>query len=139
MVSKEDLKHLSGLTQVIKVASGTCNDTVLNSLNLTFYENLRRVEIGNECFQNTSSLIVTGLKGLQSVVIGAKCFDKNKGSFYLKKCENVRTLRIGCGSLVCFQVCEIQTVPSLETIEMGDVNKRSNNFKDTENLELKSQ
>ena len=44
---------------------------------------------------------------------------------------------MGCLSFADYSVCEIENVPSLEVIEIGELNERSVNFCDA-SLELKS-
>ena len=86
-----------------------------------------------------------GLNELERVVIGRNCFTKKKNSydndpnrhFYLKNCERLRELKIGCYSFSDYSVCEIENVPSLEVIEMGELNEWSYIF-DSAPLELKS-
>ena len=56
----------------------------------------------------------------------------------LHECERLRELKIGCWSFSDYSGCEIENVPSLEVIEMGDLNKRSDNFYSA-SLELKSE
>ena len=104
--------------------------------------------MGISCFRETEEMKLIGLNGLESVVIGKYCFysvsyDVNKDGidpnrhFYLKNCERLRELKIGCESFLDFSVCEIENVPSLEVIEMGELNKYSGNF-NYASLELKS-
>ena len=57
--------------------------------------------------------------------------------FYLKNCERLRELKIGCRSFSDYSVCEIENVDSLEVIEMGELNNDSVNFCEA-SLELKS-
>ena len=88
-----------------------------------------------------------GLNQLERVVIGKKSFTKEKYDspssinpnrhFYLKNCERVRELKMGCYSFSDYSVCEIENVPSLEVIEMGELHEYSDNFYFA-SLELKS-
>ena len=57
--------------------------------------------------------------------------------FYLKNCGRLRELKIGHNSFNEYTVCEIENVPSLEGIEMGELNEGSSNFYYA-SLELKS-
>ncbi len=57
--------------------------------------------------------------------------------FYLKDCERLRELKIGCYSFSDYSVCKIDHLPSLEVIEMGELNEDSVNFYHA-SLELKS-
>ena len=66
----------------------------------------------------------------------AKC-DRNR-HFYLKNCERLRKLKIGSGSFNDYFVCEIDNTPSLEVIEMGQLNDDRSTFSCGSQLELKS-
>ena len=108
---------------------------------------LKSIEIGDECFWNVDEVKLIGLNRLESVVIGKNCFTNCKNGwfpsvnpdrhFYLKNCERLRELKIGCRSFSDYSVCEIENLPSLEVIEMGELNNDSVNFCEA-SLELKS-
>ena len=53
-------------------------------------------------------------------------------------CERVRELKMGCKSFYDYGICEIKNVPSLEVIEMGEMNEDSSCFFFARSLELKS-
>ena len=104
--------------------------------------------MSNCCFRETEELTLIGLNALEGVVIGEYCFcsasydvDKDEMNpdrhFNLKNCEILKELRIGHHSFADYSVCEIENVPSLEVIEMGDLNEVSHNFYYA-SLELKS-
>ena len=58
-------------------------------------------------------------------------------SFYLKNCERLRELKMGCYSFYEYSVIEIENLPSLEVIEMGELEEGSSNFRYS-SFELKS-
>ena len=94
--------------------------------------------MGNECFKNVSELKLIGMKMLERVLIGENCFTKKKGGkesygLYVKNCESLRELKIGNHSFEEYSVCEIESVGSLEVIEVGN-----ECFKNVNELELKS-
>ena len=103
--------------------------------------------MGDECFTETDELKLIGLNQLERVVIGNHSFTKVGYStkegmnpnhhFYLKNCKRLRELKIGCQSFMDYSVCEIENVPSLEVIEMGELNEGSYDFYYA-SLELKS-
>ena len=141
-----DLKNANCYVGVIAVASNCCNDSELSVLVLSRFVNLREFIVGDECFENVNEVKLIGLNQLERVVIGDNCFTKYKNSspwcnpnrhFYLKNCERVRELKIGRFSFSDYSVCEIENVPSLEVIEMGELNEVSANFCHA-SLELKS-
>ena len=94
--------------------------------------------MGNECFKNVSELKVIGMKMLERVLIGENCFTKKKGDkesygLYVKNCESLRELKIGNHSFEEYSVCVIESVGSLELIEVGSVC-----FSNVNELKLKS-
>ena len=108
---------------------------------------LKSIQMGDYCFRKTEELRLIGLKELERVVIGKTSFVKYPYStadgmdpnrhFYLKNCKKLKELKIGCYSFMDYSVCEIENVPSLEVIEMGELNEESSNFYYA-SLELKS-
>ena len=128
----------SSVTQII-IDNGVSasNFTVLD---LTRFTQLRLLEFGNHCFTFVNELNITGLSELESVEIGSKSFrddDSKGGSFYLKNCPKLKSLKMGRYSFSDYSVIEIENVDVLEVIEMGELNEESRNFPYA-SLELKS-
>ena len=127
------------------VDSNACNDKCFTALVLSFFSNLKVFEVGDYSFAFVDEVKLIGLNRLERVMIGKNCFTKHKDNygsdsnrhFYLKNCERVRELNIGCGSFSDYEVCEIENVPSLEVIEMGELIEGHGNFFYA-SLELKS-
>ncbi len=140
-----NLTNANSYIGVIVIASHCCNDSELSVLDLSRFVNLREFKVGDECFENVNEVKLIGLNQLERVLIGQICFTKCKNTagndpnrhFYLKNCERVRELKIGRYSFSDYSVCEIEDVPSLEVIEMGELNEVSGNFFYA-SLELKS-
>ena len=128
------------------IGSKCCNEVQVKVVDLERFVSLRVVEVGDECFENVEEVKLIGLNQLQSVVIGKKCFTKKKNSaghdpnrhFYLKNCQRLRELKMGRYSFYDYSVCEIENVPSLEVIGMGELNEWSSCFYYA-SLELKSE
>ena len=131
--------------EVVIVDNNACNEKCFTALVVSFFSNLKVFEVGDYSFSFVEEVKLIGLSQLERVVIGKNSFTKKKNSsgndpnrhFYLKNCERLRELKIGCYSFSDYSVCEIENVPSLEVIEMGELNEESNNFCDA-SLELKS-
>ena len=127
------------------IASNCCNEEEVTEVDLGRFASLKVFEVGDECFENVKEVKLIGQNQLEKVVIGQKCFMKNEDRnsadpnrhFYLKNCERLRELKIGCLSFPYYSVCEIENVPSLEVIEMGELNGDGFNFFYA-SLELKS-
>ena len=128
--------------EVMIVDNNACNDKCFMTLVLSVFSNLKVFEVGDYSFAFVDEVKLIGLNRLERVVIGKHCFRKDfkkysNHHFYLKNCERVRELKMGCGSFYDYSVCEIENVPSLEVIEMGELNEGSCNFWYA-SLELKS-
>ena len=140
-----DLRNANSYVGVIVIASNCCNDTGLSVIDLNRFVNLRELKVGDECFEHVKEVKLIGLNQLERVVIGEKSFTGEKyfrafiadRHFHLKNCERLRELKVGCHSFSDYSVCEIENVPSLEVIEMGDMNEYSFIFRYA-SLELKS-
>ena len=126
--------------------STSCNDESFTVLNLTRFANLRVLEVGNNSFCFVNEVHLIGLPNLERVVIGENSFTKQKRgcsklpdhNFYLKNCERLSELKIGLHSFNGYSLIEIENVPSLEVIEIGEMEEGSCNFAYA-SLELKSE
>ena len=128
--------------EVMIVDSNACNDKCFTTLALSFFSNLKVFEVGDYSFAFVEEVELIGLSHLERVVIGKNCFRKSieknpNRHFYLKNCEGLRELKMGRWSFSDYSVCEIENVPSLEVIEIGEMVKESYNFRYA-SLELKS-
>ena len=143
--SVDELRTMSPNVEVMIVDNNACNDKCFTALILSFFSNLKVFEVGDYSFAFVEEVKLIDLSKLERVVIGENSFTKKKGGwgndptrhFYLKNCERLRELKIGLGSFEEYSVCEIENVPSLEMIEIGDVNEDSGHFYYA-SLELKS-
>ena len=147
VVVNEENQFLHNHIEELIVSNNSCNGPEWSALDLSLMSNLRLLEVGYECFENVKEVKLIGLNQLESVVIGENSFTKQNNSdwpgynacrhFYLKDCERLKELKIGRYSFSDYSVCEIENVPSLEGIEMGDLNECSYSFCHA-SLELKS-
>ena len=127
--------HVTNETTELVIPENRCNMRGKWHLDLSSMKRLKRVIIGNSCFENVDVVRLVGLKCLEQVEIGMNCFSRKSTPymnpdrhFYLKDCPMIQELRIGSGSFVDYSVCEIESVPSLGVIEMGSVYSEGNNF-----------
>ena len=124
--------------------SNACNDESFTLLDLSLFSNLKVFEVGDYSFAYVDETKLIGLTELERVVIGKNSFTRENSAghdpnrrFYLKNCPQIRELKMGCNSFSKYSLCEIENVPSLEVIEMGEMKKNSFNFWYA-SLELKS-
>ena len=131
--------------EVMIVDNNACNDKCFTALVLSLFSNLKVFEVGDYSFAFVDEVKLIGLSHLERVEIGMNSFTKKKNHwgedlsrhFYLKNCERLRELKMGRYSFSDYSVCKIENVPSLEVIEMGELNEWSFNFFYA-SLELKS-
>ena len=145
--SVDEMRTTNQSVEVLIVDNNACNDKCFTALVLSSFSNLKVFEVGDYSFAFVDEVKLIGLNRLERVVIGKNCFTKEKNHyprsinpnrhFYLKNCERLRELKMGCQSFMDYSVCEIENVPSLEVIEMGELNEWSFNFIYA-SLELKS-
>ena len=136
MTDKNPVLH--NRVQELIVKDHSCNGPEWSVFDLSIMPDLRLLQVGDYCFENVKGVKLNGLNELERVVMGENSFTEYKddwpGSmvpnryFYLKNCERLRELKMGRYSFNDYSVCEIDNVPSLEVIEMGDVNEVSVNF-----------
>ena len=140
--SEDDLL-LHTLLEEFIVCDSCCNGKEWKLFYLSPLLNLKRLQVGNNCFQQVEVFKLIRMNHLERIEIGEECFrerlcEKNPNHhFYLKNCERLRELKMGCWSFSDYSVCEIENVPSLEVIEMGDLNEETWNFRYA-SLKLKS-
>ena len=144
--SWDELMTMDLNIEVLIVDIDACNDKSSTVLDLSSFSSLKVFEVGDYSFAYVNEVRMLGLNQLEKVVIGRRCFVELKNDcsnnpnrhFYLKNCEKLRELKI-CGfhSFRDYSVCEIENVPSLEVIEMGELNEESFTFRGA-SLELKS-
>ena len=146
---KEDWERIDvNLVVEIVVSDDCCREEEVRVVDLTRFVSLRELRVGDWCFKKTEELRLIGLNELESVVIGNHSFTKAAYNtidgkenpnrhFFLKDCKRLRELKMGPLSFMDYSVCEIENVPSLEVIEIGELNEASWNFCYA-SLELKS-
>ena len=127
------------------VENNSCNGPEWAALDLSFMSHLRLLVVSNECFKYVEEVKLIDLSKLERVVIGENSFTKEKYDyrydpnrhFYLKNCERLRELKMGHHSFSDYSVCKIESVPSLEVIDIGGLYGNSFSFYYA-SLELKS-
>ena len=145
VVLSEENQLLHNHVEELIVCDNSCNGREWADFDFSVLTKLRVLRVGDDCFENVQEVKLIRLSQLRTVVIGMMSFTVVKGGadynpnrhFYLKNCERLRVLKIGYGSFSDYSVCEIENVPSLEVIELGELNEGSSNFHYA-SLELKS-
>ena len=94
-------------------------------MNFTRFLFLKRIEIGNQCFQSVREIVIDGLQSLESVKIGEWCIridggERDDGVCRITNCPNLRQLEIGDRSFYDFKSLELSNVNSLQSIKFGE-------------------
>ena len=103
----------------------TVNSNCLNeltALSLNRLIALKELVIGDNSLNGLSALRLDGLSGLERVVVGSNSF-KNSDSnseLVVRGCSTLRSVTLGSNSFASFGVMEIERVPLLEELSVGD-------------------
>ena len=108
-------------------------DHVWKNLDFSFFPNLRRLKVCDNAFLDIEDVNIIGMTKLKSVWIGNHCFTGPEGKFSgchfsVKDCPRLKTIKIGCESMLCYSHLELTNLPSLKSITVGDLNALSNCF-----------
>ena len=107
-------------------------DEMFNNENITTLHfslllfQLKRIEIGNDCFQHVREFVIDGLESLESVKIGWHCFridgnERDDGICRITNCPNLTQLEIGDNSFEDFKSFELSNLNSLQSINFGNL------------------
>lgn len=110
---------------------------------MTRFVNLKEFEVGDSSFSYVDTVYLIGLSKLERVMIGVNSFmggNNNPNSVLrINGTNSLKELKIGRNSFKDYSAFEMESVPSLEVIQIGEYNKESNNFRGASELELKSE
>lgn len=122
-----DNEVLHSRIEELTVKSHCCNSEEWKELDFRGLGSLQQLRIGCNCFNHVTSVIIMDLENLASVHIGSECFrkgslaaGKTNNHFHLKNCPKIRELVIKEYAFAYYSVCEIEDVPSLEVISIGE-------------------
>ena len=143
---REETQFFHNRVEELVICDESCNGQEWQVFDLSLMFNLLDLKVGDHCFKYVDEVRFHGMKRLERVLIGKSSFVEKETRdrcylnrhFYLKNCESLRELRIGCHSFKDYSVCAMENNPSLEVIEMGELNELSFNFYYA-SLELKSE
>ena len=121
-VPYELLKLIESSKNLI-ISHGLLNADDNTSFNITNNGNLKRIMIGNNCFEKARVFELDGLSELESVVIGEsfRIDDKERidGSYRVANCPKLKSIQIGEVSFMDYHSFELNNLPSLQSIDIG--------------------
>ena len=105
--------------------------------NVGSFDHLQSLIIGNDCFTSVKQFRIEHKESLISIQIGENSFTSQKKgrgkdsskSFSVISCPSLKSIEIGCFSFSDYAgKFELNQLPSLETIKIGEVGMPSMNF-----------
>ena len=144
VVLSQENQLLHNYIEELIVSNDCCNGREWKEVDLSFLPCLKTLQVGDSCFMYVEKVKLIGMKKLETVIIGEDSFNMHcpnyyrDWDFYLKDCERLRELKIGYDSFSEYSMCVIENLPSLEVIDIGEMDGRGLNFSYA-SLELKSE
>ena len=120
-----DMLQLAKSSNTMTISNGLLNGDDITSLNITNNGYLKRIVIGDGCFGKVRVVGLDELSELESVVIGQKSFkisssERSDGSYRIVNCTKLKSIQIGDRSFEDYQTFELNNLPSLQYIDMGE-------------------
>ena len=113
----------------------SCNDNSYTIFDLSRFNLLESIEIGNCCFGSMKTFKIDGLNRLKTIKIGNFSFthpenvDDESKSFHILNCESLESIQIGEFSFIDFGgEFELKNLPQLQSIQIGIIGSYSDNF-----------
>ena len=99
-----------------------CDDYQNEVLDLSRFNELEELKIGDGCFNYVSKVSIVGLKKLKSVVIGEKSFqnESSDSELIVSDCPELVSLSIGNESFKGFKGYKVSGLDALKTMMIGD-------------------
>ena len=120
-----DLLKLTESSNTMIIPNGYFNGDNIASLNIFNNGVIKRIVIGDYCFENVRVFELDELSELESVVIGEKSFwisnsERSDGSYRIVYCPKLKSIEIGYDSFWDYHSFELNNLPSLQSIVLGD-------------------
>ena len=96
------------------------NKTSTMELTIKDYPHLKRIVIGNDCYERIRLLEIENLSELESITIGSNSFTGNDGSCRIVNCPKLKSIQIKHESFYSYHSLEMSNLPSLHFISMGN-------------------
>ena len=124
-----ELNRLSSESREWIVQNDQYNNSSTTSITIRDYPHLKRIVIGNDCYERIRLLEMDGLEELERVVIGEyTCTIANDelhhrkqidGRYRVLNCPKLKSIQIGDCSFFDYTSFEFRNLPSLRSVRMG--------------------
>ena len=128
-----ELENLHLNTTSLIMESNACNSNNITIFNLTDYESIVLIDIGDDNLMYVNRFVINGLNHLKSLKIGMNSFtrtgDNPSRSFHILNCIELKSIEIGSFSFSDYGGgFELKNLPKLSTIKIGEIGSDSSNF-----------
>ena len=121
MKEEDDMFEGDVSTESIQVLNGLCNASDIVEWKLEVYPGLKKLVVGDDCFQFVKELRLNGFKCLEKVEIGARCFSSSfDGEMEVSECDVLRSVVIGGGCCVNWSSFTLKNCDSIQEVSIGD-------------------
>lgn len=103
------LESLSSQTEFFFLCDGCGNQKYITTLDLSAFPRLQIIDIGNNCLQFVTQLVISHLPQLTSLLIGWRSFHQVEscGHMEIHDCQELQHIHIGLGSFDNYQSFEV--------------------------------
>lgn len=113
-------QSLYNRVEVLTIDTDSNEGEAWTTLDLSPMVHLRKLDVKDKSLLRVKEVKLVGLHQLEEATIASYCLSAMEGRFYLKHCEKIKSLFVGPGSFLDYSMCEIEDVPSLEELVLGD-------------------
>ena len=114
------VQSLYNRVEVLTIDTHSNEGEAWTLLDLSPMVHLRKLDVKDKSLLRVKEVKLVGLHQLEDAHFASYCFSAKGGRFHLKHCEKIKRLFVGLGSFEDYSMCEIEDVPSLEEIVIGD-------------------
>ena len=111
-----------GVLSVFGLSSCESN-TFLTIGNSAVLKNMKQLEIGNDSLNSVSMVVMDGVEGLESLVIGEDCMNGNEtidSRFVVQNCSNLKSIVVKKQSFMNYASVVISNCNSLQSLTVGN-------------------
>ena len=132
-----ELENLHLNTTSLIMESSACNSNNVTIFNLTDYESIVLIDIGDDNLMYVNEFVIDGLNHLELLCVGMNAFTKYKNtagddqsrSFHILNCVELESIEIGIYSFGDYSGgFELFNLPKLSTVIIGETRDYSFNF-----------
>ena len=116
--SSHRLQTIPNVISGLEVKENTCNDDSLTEVNLSRFQNMRKIEIGSNSLNQVSSLSLSNMPKLNSFTSGMNSLSQSQ-SFIASNNPLLQQIGIGDHSFQLSSSFHLNELPKINSLEIG--------------------